>query len=264
LLAEQKKIIDAKNEDMTASVRYAERIQKALFSPITSLNKIFPESFIILKPRDIVSGDFYWFSEIGNKIVVAAADCTGHGIPGAFMSVLGISFFDEIVNKSHITESDQIINKLRNNIVKSFHVTDEAGQAKDGMDLTLVVIDKQKMTLQFSGAYNPLLIMRDGEAIVHKADRMPVGFHDKYHTPFTKHEFELKKGDLLYMFSDGFLDQFGGLHGKKFLFKRLQEVLQKICYKSMEDQRDILESAFKQWKGKYDQVDDVLLMGIRI
>ncbi len=264
LLAEQKKIINLKNEDMTASIRYAERIQKALFMPITDFNRIFPESFIIFKPRDIVSGDFYWFGELDDKIIVVAADCTGHGIPGAFMSVLGITYFDEIVNKSKISQTDTIVNLLRNSIIKGFHVSDQTVQAKDGMDLSLIVLEKKTMKLQYTGAYNPLLIIRQGEVLIFKADRMPVGFHDKYTNPFTKTEIDVQKDDVVYLFSDGYLDQFGGLHGKKFLFKRLQEVLQKIYHKPMEDQKEIIENAFKQWQGKYEQVDDVLLMGFRI
>jgi len=264
LLEEQKKIIAAKNEDITGSIRYAKRIQKAILPTESDLKIHFPDSFVILQPKDIVSGDFYWIAEQNDKIIIAAADCTGHGVPGAFMSVLGITYFDEIVNKSYITDSDLIINKLRESIIKSFHVHESASQTKDGMDLALIVVDKNMKKLSYSGAYNPLILIREGEVFVYKADRIPVGFHDKVNHLFTKTEIDLKSGDAIYMFSDGFLDQFGGKHGRKFLLNRLKELLLKIYYKPMNDQKEVLDNAFNLWKGNYEQVDDVLLMGIKI
>jgi serine phosphatase RsbU (regulator of sigma subunit) len=256
--------ITHKNEEITGSIRYAKRIQKALFPPQEKFKKLFPESFIFLKPRDIVSGDFYWISEKNNKIIVAAVDCTGHGVPGAFMSVLGMTFLDEIVNKSGITTANEILNELRANIIKSLHSEESIQQTKDGMDLALVVIDKENMKMEYSGAYNPLILIRDNAVIIYKADRKPAGFHDKYKDPFTNNSIDYQKDDRIFLSSDGYLDQFGGPTGKKFMLTHFSEMLLKSSNVSLEEQLSVVENTFFEWKGHLDQVDDVVVLGLKL
>jgi len=256
--------ITRKNEQITGSVRYAERIQKALFPPNEIIKNIFPESFIFFKPRDIVSGDFYWISKTANKTVVAAVDCTGHGIPGAFMSVLGIKLLEEIVSKTGIQAANEILNQLRVNVIKSFHQHEMSKQTKDGMDIALVVIDKENMTLEYSGAYNPLILIREGKQTIYKADRQPVGFHEKYTAPFTNNIIRIQKDDRIYLSSDGYIDQFGGANGKKFMINTFSQMLAESSYFPMTEQLNIIEKTFDEWKGPLDQLDDVLVFGIKI
>ncbi len=256
--------ITKQNEEITGSIRYAERIQKALFPPVERFSQLFPESFIFFKPRDIVSGDFYWISEKNNKIIVAAVDCTGHSVPGAFMSVLGITFLDEIVNKNNILTANEIINQLRDSIIKSFHQSEFSSQTKDGMDLALVVIDKKSMKMEYAGAYNPLILVRNSEATIYKADRKPAGFHDKFKDSFTNHVIDIRKDDRIYLSSDGYLDQFGGETAKKFLLNRFTELITKTSELPMNEQFLEIEQTFTKWKGTIDQVDDVVVLGIKI
>jgi len=263
-ISKQKKLIQKKNDDMMGSLRYALKIQEAMLPPQSILNETFSENFIFYKPLDIVSGDFYWFTKHENKIIVTAADCTGHGVPGAFMSMLGITFFDEIVNNSHIIAPNEILNKLRANIIKSFHKSGDRAETKDGMDLALLVADLDTMKMEFSGAYNPLVLIRDNEIHVYKADRMPAGYSIKEQGNFSKTEIDIKKGDALYLYSDGFVDQFGGPRNKKFMAKRFRKLLLEIHRKPMAEQNKILESTLKTWQGGCEQIDDIIVLGIKV
>jgi serine phosphatase RsbU (regulator of sigma subunit) len=227
------------------------------------LYKIFPESFVLFKPRDIVSGDFYWFARKGERIAVTAADCTGHGVPGAFMSMLGISFLNEIVSKN-IPYANTILNRLRENVMKALHQTGEVSENKDGMDIALCVFDLAEMKLEYSGAFNPLYLVRDGKLIETRGDKMPIGINAIAEKSFTNHIISLEKGDMIYLFSDGYPDQFGGKDDKKFKYSNLKKLLLKNSNKSPAIQKRELERSFISWKSDYEQVDDVLIIGIKI
>ena len=257
-------IIEEKNKDITASINYASRIQRAMLPSTADIKGLSSKCFILYLPKDIVSGDFYWFSEIKNKLVLVAGDCTGHGVPGALMSMLGISFLEEIVNEREITESGQILNELRKEVQRALHQKGASEEAKDGMDIELCVIDKSKKTIQYSGAYNSLYLIRNGELIEYQADRMPIGIFDLSGKSFTSQDISYLTGDIIYMFSDGYADQFGGPNSKKFKYSALKELLIKIYGLPLKEQKKRLESEFLKWKGENPQTDDVLIMGLRL
>ncbi len=258
------KLLALQKRQITDSIEYASRIQTAILPPGDFITKVIPDHFILFKPREIVSGDFYWITHKDNKIVVAAVDCTGHGVPGAFMSMLGFAFLNEIVNKETELKASSILNELRNNVKKSLHQTGKDDEAKDGMDIALCIIDPENLILQYSGAYNPLYLIRNEELITVKADRMPIGIHIVEKESFTNHEIKVQKGDIIYIFTDGYVDQFGGPNASKFRKTPFKEMLVSIKDKEMEEQKKILDSEFEKWKGERDQIDDVLVMGIKI
>ena len=260
----QKEEIEIKNREITDSIQYASRIQSAILPPGDYVKRILPDRFILYLPRDIVSGDFYWLNELNSKIITVAADCTGHGVPGAFMSMLGVAFLNEIVSKVTDIRADEILNQLRTHVIKSLHQTGAEGESKDGMDIALCVYDLSNMKLEFSGANNPLYLIRDNELILYKADKMPIGIHALSEQPFTLNEIDLKKGDILYTFSDGYEDQFGGPNGKKFMAKNMRELLLKIHKEDMETQKQILKDTLYDWMKNTEQIDDVIVMGVRI
>jgi len=259
--------IENKNLSITDSINYAKNIQTALLPSIEYIESIIPDSFILFKPRDIVSGDFYWLNKVNNKIIIVAADCTGHGIPGAFMSMLGISFLNEIVNKNKITQPDLILNELRKMVINSLNKTDR--EVKDGMDIALTAINTESLELEYAGAYNQLFVYRPiietgkSEFFEIKADRMPIGKYIKDEVPFTNKLFQLQKNDTIYMFSDGYPDQFGGEKNEKFKLRRLKELLNEIQRNSMVKQKEILEEILNTWQGDEEQTDDIIVMGIR-
>lgn len=223
------------------------------------------EGFILFLPRDFVSGDFYWLGEKNGKIITVAADSTGHGVPGAFISMLGIAFLNNIIIAKGIVSAAEILNQLRSEVIFALKQKGQEGEQKDGMDIALHVIDLKAMKLEFAGANNPMIMIRDNELIQVKADRMPIGIHERVNEPFTNHVIDLQKGDVFYTFSDGFQDQFGGPANKKFMIKRLKELFLEIHQKPMEEQRTILHRTFFEWIS-YDseQIDDVIVTGIRI
>ncbi|MEA2041275.1 MAG: two-component regulator propeller domain-containing protein [Bacteroidota bacterium] len=251
------------HEEITDSIRYAERIQQAALSGMEEITGAFPEYFIFFRPRDIVSGDFFWAGKQNGKIVITAADCTGHGVPGAFMSMLGISFLNKIVNEKKITDAAEILNRLRSNIISALHQRGDKHESKDGMDMALITIDEKNKTIQFAGAFNPLVIVRNKEAVPYKAERMPVAIYDSME-PFKNTELNYRSGDHAYMFSDGFPDQFGGPRDKKFMGKRFRETLASISDLPMEKQKDKLAEVYDNWKGSGMQVDDVVVIGVKI
>ena len=267
-IAEQKK-------EILDSIHYAKRIQKALLPPEDYIAINLPEHFILFKPRDIVSGDFYWAKVIQNRLVFCVADCTGHGVPGAFMSMLGVAFLNEITNtiiqeKPDFKASD-ILDKLRANVISALHQTGKQGEQKDGMDIALCILDLASHELQFSGAYNPLYIIKnppsqesDVQLVEVKGDKMPIGIYHGSGKDFTNHQTMLQKGDRVYIFSDGYADQFGGEDGKKFKYSKFKELLISMHDNTIEDQKHILNYAFEQWKENYAQIDDVCVFGLRI
>jgi serine phosphatase RsbU (regulator of sigma subunit)/TPR repeat protein len=252
------------NKDITDSIEYAKHIQIALFPEKINLQRVLKNGFCLFKPKDIVSGDFYWVAQIGKKSIIVAADCTGHGVPGAFMSIIGINFLNEIIFDELILQPSEILSYLRRKIIKTMVHADRIDESKDGMDISLIVVDYDKMVLEYAGAYNNLYFIRDHMLEVVKADRMPVGISEKAIAPFTNHTLNIKPGDNFYMFTDGFADQFGGPSKKKFRVGNLRELLLEIHEKEMPEQKRILHETFINWKGKQPQVDDILSMGIRI
>ncbi|MGC9344108.1 MAG: PP2C family protein-serine/threonine phosphatase [Bacteroidales bacterium] len=263
IVEQQKELLEIRNKEIKDSIEYAKRIQTASFPSRKILEKVSRDYFILYKPRDIVSGDFYWFGEVDNKIIIIAADSTGHGVPGAFMSMYGIAFLNEIVNKQKIFKPNDVLNSLREKISDSLNRGDDEFETMDGMDMSVLTFDMDKEKVLYAGAFHSLYLMRNEELQVVKADKMPVAFYQKM-DPFELHEIELKKDDCFYIFTDGYIDQFGGNMGKKFLSKRLKEILTEVNQLPMNEQFLKLNSAFKSWKGDYFQVDDVLMIGIRV
>ncbi len=260
----QKEQIERKNYEITQSLNYASQIQIAILPSENIIKKVVADSFILNKPKNIVSGDFYWAHRIDDRLVVTAADCTGHGVPGAFLSMLGISLLNEITFKMDILDANTILEILRRRVIKTLH---QGGYDKkrrlDGIDLSLVVIDLNTKELQFAGANNPLYFIRDGELTEYKGDSMPIGIQTKTH-PFTNHIINIKSGDLIYMFSDGFMDQFGGKYDRKFLSRNFKELLKEISYLPLAMQKKVLSETLDIWKGQHEQIDDILIVGIRI
>ena len=261
-IREQKDKIEQQQKALEESLQYASSIQSALLPDLRYFYKLFPESFVFFKPRDIVSGDFYWYARKGERVAITAADCTGHGVPGAFMSMLGISFLNEIVSKN-IPTANTILNRLRENVMKALHQTGGKLENKDGMDIALCVIDLGEMKLEFSGAFNPLYMIRDGVLIETRGDKMPIGVNAIAEKSFSNNIIDLQKGDLVYLFSDGYPDQFGGSDDKKFKYANLKKLLVKNSKKSPETQKKELERSFIRWKSDAEQVDDVLIIGIK-
>ena len=244
------------------SIRYARTIQNSLLPSPDILKEKLPDHFILYKPRDIVSGDFYWFSEQKNHYYIAAADCTGHGVPGAFMSMLGMAQMSDIVNKYPDIDPDSLLNELRSRIIQTLSQPDDPGTAKDRMDLLVCKIDSQNSRMLFAGANSPLYLVRNKELTEYKTDRMPVSVHIMMQ-PFTGHEISLQPGDNIYLFSDGYADQFGGPNGKKFKHLPFKNLLISISDREMHEQGLQLDREFEQWKGDMDQVDDVLVIGLK-
>ena len=255
--------IEAQKGEITSSIRYASRIQYAML-PVNDMFKSFSDHFIVFKPRNIVSGDFYWIGENETHIFLTVADCTGHGVPGAFMSALGISILNEIITHNVHVQANTVLNMLRDKIKTSLHQTGKDGEAADGMDISLCVIKKNMRSIQFSGAYNSLLIFNEGELKEYKADRMPIGIHYGNEVSFTNYEIKIKKGDVIYLLSDGLTDQFGGPDFTKFKKANLRKLLYDINAKSMADQKKLIEDEFSTWKGNAEQVDDITIIGVRI
>ncbi len=261
LAAAQRDQIGYQKRHIEDSIMYAKRIQTALI-PSLELFSDKLEHFVLYKPLAIVSGDFYWVSSQTNPQVIISADCTGHGVPGAFMSMLGVTLLNEIVNGKHIIMPDQIIDNLRQGIIKSLKQVADEDSIKDGMDIAVCVVDFEKNILWYAGANNPLYLVRNGELTHYRADRMPVAIHYKME-PFTLHKIDLQKGDAFYIFSDGYADQFGGPQQKKFMSLQLRETLVTMAGKPMLQQGERLNEIFEEWRGGSPQIDDVTLIGIR-
>ena len=262
-LERKNKLITEQKKEITDSIQYASRIQTAILPPVELINKYLPQNFFIYRPRDIVSGDFYWLTENNNRVIVMIADCTGHGVPGAFMSMLGVAFLNEIVSKNPTIKANQVLNELREQVIQSLHQTGKEGESQDGMDVTIFILDKEKMEVEYAGANNPLFIFHNGSLTELKADKMPIGIHIRASLPFTSHTEKIQKGDMIYAFTDGFPDQFGGPLGKKFMIKNFKKVLEEINSKPMNEQKIILDQTIDDWMANTDQVDDILVMGVR-
>jgi CheY-like chemotaxis protein len=256
------KDIEDKNRLITDSINYAKRLQFASLPNKNYLNKILDDFFILFLPKDIVSGDFYWIKKIDNKTIIIIADCTGHGVPGAFMSMFGTAFLNEIVNRDNISTPAVILNNLRNMIIKSLN-QDDTDEVQDGMDVSIISIDENNYKMEFAGAKNHIFLIRDNEITKIKADSMPVSLYPNMN-PFNNNEFDIKKGDIIYLMSDGYTDQFGGEKGKKLGVKKFKEIILKNTNMKMAEQKNIFHNYFNNWKKDEEQVDDVLLFGVRI
>jgi serine phosphatase RsbU (regulator of sigma subunit) len=255
--------LKAAYDEITTSINYASRIQAALLPQKETLEKTLPDHFILFLPRDIVSGDFYWASQVDSKIVFCAADCTGHGVPGAFMSMLGMTFLDEIVHKQNVLKADDILNKLRQNVIGALKQTGKKEEQKEGIDIALCIYDQDNAHLEYAGAYLPLYIIRKGELQEYPADKIPISYAEEIPQSFHSEIINIKKGDVLYLFSDGYADQFGGPQGKKYKYVSLKKYLTMIHTHPMEQQKKLLMENFHSWKGNREQIDDVILMGVR-
>jgi serine phosphatase RsbU (regulator of sigma subunit) len=256
-LVDRNKQVSEKNKEITDSIAYAKRIQSAILPPARMVKEYLKDSFILYIPKDQVAGDFYWLQHIDGKVLFAAADCTGHGVPGAMVSVICNNGLNRSVREYGLTEPNKILNKTRELVIEEFEKSDE--EVKDGMDIALCSLEGNK--LQYAGAHNPLWIIRNGKILETKADKQPIGKSD-HSQPYTNHSIELERGDNIYIFSDGYVDQFGGPKGKKFMTKPLKKLLVDIQDKSMEEQKIAINQTFEEWRGNEAQVDDVCMIGV--
>jgi serine phosphatase RsbU (regulator of sigma subunit) len=250
--------------EMTESVRYARQIQLAILPEEEKLIESFAGHFIYYKPLEMVSGDFYWYSKTNNKIFISVADCTGHGVPGALMSMLGFAYLNEIVNEKKIHQPDRILNMLREYIMVSLHQTGRILDSKDGMDITICCIDIEEKKLSFAGAFNNIYILKDKELIELKGDKMPIGYYGGKQDNFKLQRLDLVGNESIYLFTDGIIDQFGGLMGKKYSTKRLKEQLKNLQTFDMSKQKMLFETDMDEWMATYSQIDDMLLIGIKL
>ncbi|TXB65080.1 SpoIIE family protein phosphatase [Vicingus serpentipes] len=272
-LKKSKHQIEEKNKEITDSINYAKRIQMALIPPESVVKELMPNSFLIYKPKDIVSGDFYWATELTTTssitdneklIVFCVADCTGHGVPGAFMSLIGVKILNQSVKQKNVNSPAQALDYLNNQVFQTVNKhSDKDNIVRDGMDAVFCAINFKTLKLSYAGANNPIYIIRNGELIQIKADKQPIGSYEKQ-TPFTNHEFQLQKDDMVYGFTDGYVDQFGGDDGKKMKSKRFKEQLILCAKDDVDVQKEKLNRYFEEWKGVYEQLDDVCLIGIKI
>ncbi len=262
ILEQQKNKIETQKNDLTTSIHYARQIQSAIFPKKDILIGNLPEHFILFKPLDIVSGDFYWFKQFNNSIFIAASDCTGHGVPGAFMSILGITSLNEIVYAAKTISTGEVLNQLRNNVKKTLGQSQNNSTIRDGMEMALCKVDFEEQMIQFSGAFRPMYMIRDDQLMEIKGDNMPIGIYDE-EIPFTNVEMPFKKNDIIYLFSDGYVDQIGGIERKTFKSKRFKELLLNIHRLPMNEQMNLLERNIEEWQGDIEQIDDILIIGIR-
>ena len=260
-IKKQKAIVDEKNKDITDSIRYSKRIQDAILPPPKLIKQLLSESFVLYKPKDIVAGDFYWMEREDDKIFFTAADCTGHGVPGAMLSVMCSNALSKSVKELRIYEPAKILDKVVEILEERFEKSEE--DIWDGMDLALCCLNLQAKKLEFSGANNQLYLIRNGELNETKGDRQPVGKHDN-RKPFTNHTIEIQTGDSIYVSTDGYADQFGGTRDKKFTYRRFRKLMVSISEENMSEQMEVMDSTIEEWKGKTEQIDDICIIGVRV
>ena len=259
----QREELQLRNKDITDSLTYARRIQTALLPAEHHIKKVFPDYFIYYRPKHIVSGDFYWISERDERYFIAAADCTGHGVPGALMSMIGLELIQKIINEMKVDESDEILLTLNRELESAFF-KEEDGKAliKDGVEMSICVIDRKSMQMEFSGAFLPVYIVRNDKLIEIKGDKQNV-VQSVPGVTFNRSSFTLQKGDILYLFSDGYADQFGGPDNKKFMYRRLRHILLTISKYPLSDQQRILDETITTWMREFEQIDDMMVLGVR-
>lgn len=261
LIQNQVAILNQKNLEITDSIQYAKRIQNAILPPKKLVKQLLPDSFIFYQPKDVVSGDFYWMDRHQRNILFCAADCTGHGVPGAMVSVVCHNALNRSIQELNLTSPGEILNKTREIVIEQFEKSED--HINDGMDISLCSLDPNSLELRWAGANNPLWILRNNELIETKPNKQPIG---KYFTKddFTTHTFQLEKGDMIYLFSDGYADQFGGEKNKKFKRSAFRKLLLKVKDLSLDNQKQVIKNAFEEWKGDQEQVDDICIIGVRI
>jgi serine phosphatase RsbU (regulator of sigma subunit) len=265
IIESQHKLLDESHKEITDSINYAKNIQDALMTSSVYLSDVLPESFIFFRPKDVVSGDYYWvYKTPNNDIYFTVADCTGHGVPGAFMSMIGTSLLNENIIEKKVDNPGEVLGNMREKIIASLNDKNSSKETRDGMDIALCKLNFEKMSLQYAGANNPLIHVRDGEINHIKANYQPVALTIGEKKPFTNHQVELKKGDMIYIYSDGFADQFGGPRGKKYMVTKFRKFLASISTLDIDKQNQLLAEEFDKWKGDQDQIDDVCVMGVRI
>ena len=260
------------NKEITDSINYARQIQTAILPANERILRALPDSFVLYKPKAIVSGDFYFFAEKNGRAIIAAVDCTGHGVPGAFMSMIGSNLLNQIIIEKGISKPDEILNRLHLGVREALKQDSTEGDQKDGMDICLCSIDTRNYSIEYAGANRPLFIFRDGVLSEIKANKFPIGgIQTEEERRFTNHQIQLKKHDSLYLFSDGFVDQFGGERGKKFMSKQFKQVLAGIQNLPLKKQEEQLDKTFENWRNfpnpakmAYEQVDDILVIGLRL
>jgi len=251
-------------KELLASIKYASFIQQAILPDKKALDASLGDYFIFYKPRDIVSGDFYYCSKKDENVIIAAGDCTGHGVPGALLSIMGISFLNEILSERSVHKASTVLNLLRERVMKALHQKGHDEENKDAIDMSLCVINFGKKTLHYAGANNSLYHVRNKTLSEIKADKMPVGINAIEEESFTNHTLHLQKGDMLYIFSDGYADQFGGPFGKKIMYGQFKSLLRDISVLPTDIQRNELNSFLQNWMKKEAQVDDILVFGVKI
>jgi serine phosphatase RsbU (regulator of sigma subunit) len=255
--------LQKQQKELEQSLKYASYIQQALFPKPEEINQVFPENFLAFLPRDIVSGDFYWIHRETNRIIIAVGDSTGHGVPGAFISILGISFLNLVISKYKPGNPAAILNYLREYFMKALNQTGKDEEQKDGLDISLCIIDLQAKMLQYAGAFNPMYVIRNKELFQIDGDKMPIGVSAEFENSFTFKQFDLIDNDMIYLFTDGFPDQFGGEQGKKYKYRNFRNLLLECSPLSMAKQKEKLIDEFTQWRGNNSQIDDMTILGIR-
>lgn len=263
-IQEKTKELETLFKQVTDSIHYAKRIQEAILPPLSLVKSILPESFILYKPKDIVSGDFYWIDKKNDWSYFAAVDCTGHGVPGAFMSIVGYNLLKDILNNSNAITPAAIMDKMNDGVANTLHSGSSDNQTKDGMDMTLCALNYKTLELQFAGAFNPLYIVRNNELLQFKADKFPIGMFIGEKQHFTNNCIQLQNGDHVYIFSDGYADQFGGPKGKKYMAGNFRELLKEMSKLPIENQSINLNQTIEEWRGNLEQVDDILVIGIKV
>ena len=265
LVLKQKDEIEMQNIEITDSINYAKRIQSSILPDIARLKETFKDAFILFHPRDIVSGDFYWYEKISDeKFIIVCADSTGHGVPGAFMSMIGSTLLQDIISRKRITKPSQILTMLDKQIFSTLNQNVDVGVSNDGMDMVVCEINVKSNLVRFASAMRPVIIVMGGESYYIKGNRCSVGGESVIEKFFDDQEYYLTEGDTIYMFSDGLPDQFGGTDGKKMKIARMKRLIEEASSLPMGEQKQIISDFFFEWKGDYEQVDDILLMGIRL
>ncbi|MCU0460773.1 MAG: SpoIIE family protein phosphatase [Bacteroidales bacterium] len=262
-IEKQKLELETRDKNMTDSLIYAQRIQEALLPSEEYFRRFFSDSFIFFRPKDIVSGDFYWIGEKKNKIFVVAADCTGHGVPGALMSMIGLEIIDKAINEDNLQNPAAILGLMNRGLEKTFSREKNIGTIiRDGMDIGLCVIDRQKKRIEYSGAFFPLYLIRDNSLTEIKGDKLIIGMNPEG-IQYTLHEVDLMDNDIIYIFSDGYIDQFGGEENKKFMYRRFRYLLTRIHAFPVDDQKSILEDHITAWMAGNPQLDDMMVLGFK-
>ena len=265
IIEEQHELLNQSHKDVTDSINYAKRIQDALMTSSVYMKDILKDSFIIFKPKDVVSGDFYWVHKtMDNLVFFVVADCTGHGVPGAFMSMIGNSLLNEVIIEDKVTEPALILDKLRELLIKSLKQQGGDENTKEGMDIALCKLDSKKLEIEYAGAFNPMFHIRDGVLSEYKPNNQPIGVYAGEKMPFTNHKIKVEKGDMIYISSDGYPDQFGGPKGKKFLKKRFSDMILKASTQPISAQEKLIETTLKDWMEGHEQIDDICVMGVRV